>query len=400
MSRNGSGVYSLPGTYLAVSGETIEAQQHNDPLEDLRSDANAARPIVAGGTGSTTAADALVALGAASTDDLTAWVGPFVSMINGTLAESHSGNAATFALKTAAGTDPTTSDAVTIIFRDATSSSGLFVSRKITSALSVTVSSGATLNFSDATPGRVWIVAFDDAGTVRLGVINCYAPGGFVPYPLRSKAIASSTAMSSSADSTWTFYTGTAVTSVAYTVLGYAGYESGLTTAGTWDASPTEMALFGAGSRLPGDVIQPSVSVSGASSTGTTTLPFDDTIPQKTEGNQYLSTSITPTSKINVIEIGWQAQLANSATGVMTSALIVAGATDAVSAIATGYRTGGDPVVHTGRYRQQAGSTSSITVAVRAGLNNAGTTTLNGTAGARELGSVSDSYIAVKEIMV
>lgn len=58
MSRNGSGVYSLPGTYAAVSGETIEAQQHNDPLEDLQSDANTARPIVAGGTGATTAAAA------------------------------------------------------------------------------------------------------------------------------------------------------------------------------------------------------------------------------------------------------------------------------------------------------------------------------------------------------
>lgn len=63
MSRNGSGVYSLPGTYEAVSGQTIEAQQHNDPLEDLESDANAARPIVAGGTGAVSAADARNALG-------------------------------------------------------------------------------------------------------------------------------------------------------------------------------------------------------------------------------------------------------------------------------------------------------------------------------------------------
>ena len=62
MARNGSGVYSLPGTYEAVSGETIEAQQHNDPLEDLESDMNTARPIVAGGTGATTASAARTAL--------------------------------------------------------------------------------------------------------------------------------------------------------------------------------------------------------------------------------------------------------------------------------------------------------------------------------------------------
>lgn len=75
MSRNGSGVYSLPGTYQAVTGETVEAQQHNDPLEDLEADANTARPIVAGGTGATTAADARTSLAAAGLDDNNAFSG-------------------------------------------------------------------------------------------------------------------------------------------------------------------------------------------------------------------------------------------------------------------------------------------------------------------------------------
>lgn len=69
MPRNGSGTYSLPGTYQAVTGETIEAQQHNDPLEDLQTDANTARPIVAGGTAATTAAGARTNLAAAGTGD-------------------------------------------------------------------------------------------------------------------------------------------------------------------------------------------------------------------------------------------------------------------------------------------------------------------------------------------
>lgn len=66
MSRNGAGAYTLPGTYEAVAGETILAAQHNDPLEDLEQDMNTARPIVAGGTGATTAIgafDALVSTG-------------------------------------------------------------------------------------------------------------------------------------------------------------------------------------------------------------------------------------------------------------------------------------------------------------------------------------------------
>lgn len=75
MARNGSGVYSLPGTYLAVSGETIEAQQHNDPLEDLEADANNARPIVAGGTGAASAADARTNLGVVAAGTLDAPAG-------------------------------------------------------------------------------------------------------------------------------------------------------------------------------------------------------------------------------------------------------------------------------------------------------------------------------------
>ena len=85
MSRNGAGVYSLPEGYLAVSGETILASQHNSPLEDLRSDANTARPIVAGGTGATSAVgghDAFStkgsAIASATTTDIGAATGMFV----------------------------------------------------------------------------------------------------------------------------------------------------------------------------------------------------------------------------------------------------------------------------------------------------------------------------------
>lgn len=66
MARNGSGVFSLSEGYLATTGETITASQHNTPLEDLEADANTARPVVAGGTGSTTAAGARSNLGVAS----------------------------------------------------------------------------------------------------------------------------------------------------------------------------------------------------------------------------------------------------------------------------------------------------------------------------------------------
>ena len=54
MARNGSGVYSLPVSYLATTGEDITATQHNVPLEDILAVLNTARPVSVGGTGQTT----------------------------------------------------------------------------------------------------------------------------------------------------------------------------------------------------------------------------------------------------------------------------------------------------------------------------------------------------------
>ncbi len=53
-----TGVYVLPAIYLAIPGTTIIAAQHNEPLVDLQTANNYARPIVAGGTGASTAATA------------------------------------------------------------------------------------------------------------------------------------------------------------------------------------------------------------------------------------------------------------------------------------------------------------------------------------------------------
>jgi microcystin-dependent protein len=44
MPRNGSGVYSLPAGYLAVTGQSATATQHNTPLEDIASEITASLP--------------------------------------------------------------------------------------------------------------------------------------------------------------------------------------------------------------------------------------------------------------------------------------------------------------------------------------------------------------------
>jgi hypothetical protein len=75
MARNVGGTYSLPSGSLVTDGvDDILATQHNTPLQDIADDLNIARPIVAGGTGATSAAAALTNLGltAAGTSMVTA----------------------------------------------------------------------------------------------------------------------------------------------------------------------------------------------------------------------------------------------------------------------------------------------------------------------------------------
>lgn len=65
MSRNGSGVYSLPAGSTVANGDLSDATDINSPLADIETDLNTPRPVVAGGTGASTAADARTNLGLA-----------------------------------------------------------------------------------------------------------------------------------------------------------------------------------------------------------------------------------------------------------------------------------------------------------------------------------------------
>ena len=63
MPRSGGGVYSLPAGSTVVNGDTAVADDLNTPLQDIEADMNTPRPVVAGGTGASTAADARTNLG-------------------------------------------------------------------------------------------------------------------------------------------------------------------------------------------------------------------------------------------------------------------------------------------------------------------------------------------------
>lgn len=149
-----------------------------------------------------------------------------------------------------------------------------------------------------------------------------------------------------------------------------------------------------------GALVQKVSTQTGALATGTTTVPMDDTIPQNTEGDQYMTLAITPTDAGNDLYITVTVFVSHS---VLTNWDIVSLFQDTTAnALATmidlqetGF--GARAIVFT--HKMAAGTTSSTTFKVRAGGNNAGTMTFNGTNGSRFMGGVMASSIVIEEIV-
>lgn len=320
---------------------------------------------------------------------------------NHSLAVSAGSSALTIALKDADGKDPSGASPVTGWFRNVTGTTGSWTQRQVTSALSLVVSSGSTLGVTSSTAFRLWVVLFDDGGTMRLGVINCSTSTQV--FPLNEGVPTSSTAEggAGAADSAGVIYTGTAVTSKSFLIVGYVEWNTSGVTAGTWTTSNVNfIQSFGPGIKKPGDSVQVARTGSSSVATGTTQIPNDNTIPQNTEGDQYMSQAITPTSAANLLRVESQGFWANSAAA--TSVIIAALFQDSTAnALATTYERSSLQNGAAGvqlDWLMRAGTTSSTTFKVRAGTNSAVTTTFNGENGTGQFNATYNSYIQAEEI--
>lgn len=134
--------------------------------------------------------------------------------------------------------------------------------------------------------------------------------------------------------------------------------------------------------------------------TGTTQIPQDDTIPQVTEGNQFMTATIKPLRADSILQVEALAQLSSNFAG--NSSLITAifrdGAADAIGVgVALCDTTNGYHAV-SAVARVVAGNTNSTVFTVRCGFNAAGTITFNGTTGSRFFGGVMTSAITIYEL--
>lgn len=156
---------------------------------------------------------------------------------NAEISITRSGNAETFSLKTASGSDPSGSDIVKVGFANAT---GGFDIVQCTSALSFTFSSGSTGGAVNALEFKVGIILLNNAGTLALGAV--VRPSG-----IKDNSIVSTTAEggAGAADSPRVIYSASALTNVRARVLGYATYT--LAAVGTWGTAPSDVLLTRAG---------------------------------------------------------------------------------------------------------------------------------------------------------
>ncbi len=323
---------------------------------------------------------------------------------NCTLAASAAASALTIAVKDNAGADPSAVSPCVLNFRNVTATSGTLSQIVVNAATSLVISSGSTMGVVSSTAFRIWVVGINDGGTFRLGAANSVS--GTSTMPIGKTPILSSTAEGGlgAADSAQVFYTGTAVTSKAYMPLGYLEWSASGVTAGTW--TTTNLAIvqtYGTGIPLPGEVIQTQRTLFSAKATGTTQIPNDSTIPQNTEGDQYMTQAITPTSAANILRVTTQGFWANTggAAQINAAALFqdsVANALTVGQNRQPAANSLSGPV--TLNWSALSNTLSSTTFKVRAGTNSAVTTTFNGENNTDPYGAnMLNSFMQVEEIM-
>jgi hypothetical protein len=139
----------------------------------------------------------------------------------------------------------------------------------------------------------------------------------------------------------------------------------------------------------------------GSMATGTTTIPIDNTIPQQTEGDQYMTLAITPmsaTSKL-IIDVTVFGGYSAAVGGASVAALFQDATANALAAGWCGSSTTSLVQNISFRHVMTSGTTSATTFKVRAGQSSAGTWTFNGASGAAFFGGVMASSIVIREVL-
>ena len=169
-------------------------------------------------------------------------------------------------------------------------------------------------------------------------------------------------------------------------------------TANTVVTMPTTGTVVSSTEPMSGMVIQVANFTTGAMATGTTIIPYDDTIPQNTEGDQYMSLSFTPRRATSKLKVEVVVVASHTAVTDIILSLFRDAVVDSIGGSAMYVTTATARSTQCFSVYINANSTTTTLFKVRIGGAAAGTLTFNGSSGARQLGGSLASSITITEI--
>ena len=147
-----------------------------------------------------------------------------------------------------------------------------------------------------------------------------------------------------------------------------------------------------------GSVIQVANVQTGALISATVTIPFDNTIPQITEGTEYMTLNFTPTSASSMLLIDVVVNHCVAGVSFATAALFEGTTANALATSVVMCSNNSGFEQHSFRHKMTAGSTSQKTFRVRGGENDGNEVSFNGRGGGASYGGSMASSITVMEI--
>lgn len=341
MPDNGAGIYSLPAIYTATPDTTIEAEQHNQPLEDIEAAITARLPR----SGAAAMLGALTLAGD-PTLDLHAATKSYVDDIADDLQAMIPG-------------------AATITWTDVASSATTDLGAQASDRIRIT---GATAITSFGTIGNGVSKKLRFGGSLVLthNATSLILPGG----ANITTAAGDTAEVISLGGGNWVVFNYQKISGLAV-------------------VAPS----------ISGRVGQVQFTMPGGVATGTTVMVADDSKPQSNEGIQVMTLAITPASASSTLEIEVLVLMDHTSAGSqLIAALFKDSDADALTVMAhQGPNTSFLSLKL--KYVMAAGTTSAITFKVRIGSDTAGTVTFNGLSGTRRFGGVAGSSITIREIL-
>ena len=175
---------------------------------------------------------------------------------------------------------------------------------------------------------------------------------------------------------------------------GDAAANKYLKASGAWSAL--------ANTDLPaGTVIDRAYAEYTANTSITAVIPWDDTIPQNTEGTQILSVSITPKKTTSRVRARFHCfgAVDGAVAAIFEAALFRNSTADALAATETGTTITTNGIQNLEIvFEDSPGSTSAQTYNVRVGVNSAGNLRVNGNSTGRHFGGVARATLVLEEI--